>query len=485
MVSPTVILESTRHTDIQNHYSFKKLIGHGQYGTVREAVRTGTELVVAIKSINKARIGQEMHLLRREIDIMRVIDHPNLISYYEAYEDEKYFHIVMELCTGGDLMDKLALEGAMKEPDAVVVMRKLMTAVRHLHALNVCHRDLKPENFLYLNKKPNAELKIIDFGMSVLVLPAVKMTSFVGTPYYLAPEVLQGTYSIQCDVWSLGVIMYLILCATQPFEGDDMGEIFYRIKKGEPQEISEFKKLSLDAKDLIRRMLTVRPAQRITLSDAISHPWLSQASDKGNSVPASVLESLKTYQAPSKLQQGVMKVLVKAMSEEDIADLKAAFIQLDVNRTGFITIPDLEKAMQLAGFPSPASELHSMAGALDPFNTGKIKYSNFLLATLDKKRLLVEELLYLTFQRFDMDNDGFISAVELRVALDNLSGEDLSMQEIEEMIADWDLDHNRQIDYQEFKTMLMDTASPPDQPRSSTRRSTLHKTLTKLSAPLT
>lgn len=356
-VSSAVILASISHTDIQNHYEFRRLIGHGQYGTVREAARKGSGLLVAIKSINKAKIHQELHLLRREMDIMRVIDHPNLISYYEAYEDEKYFHLVMELCSGGDLMDRLALAGAMSEAEAAAIVLKMLTAVSHLHGLNICHRDLKPENFLFLSKDQGSEIKLIDFGMSKLMRPCQELMTFVGTPYYLAPEVLLGNYSMECDVWSLGVIMFLMVCAAQPFEGEDMAEIFYRIAQGKPQLNGEWKKISNEAKDLIQKMLTVRAAKRITIPEALRHPWFTLKSTVISTVPTSVLMSLKAYKPPSKLQHEVMKVLIHSMSAEDIQDLKAVFIEMDVEHTGFISVLDLEKAMQKAGFETPASEL--------------------------------------------------------------------------------------------------------------------------------
>jgi len=486
MVSQAVILASTSHADIQNHYEFRRLIGHGQYGTVREATRKGSGLQVAIKSINKAKIQKDLYLLRREMDIMRVIDHPNLISYYEAYEDEKYFHIVMELCNGGDLMDRLALTGAMNEADAVTLTQQMLTALNHLHGLNICHRDLKPENFLFFSKDLTSQLKLIDFGMSISVRPSRELTTFVGTPYYLAPEVLQGNYSLECDVWSLGVILFLMLCAAQPFDGDDMAEIFYRIAQGKPQLKGEWNKLSKEAKDLLQKMLTVRVPKRITIPEILNHPWFSPKNTSSNTVPTSVLLSLKAYKAPSKLQHEVMKVMIRYMSAEDIEDLKTVFMEMDVGHTGFLAVSDLEKAMQKAGFSTPASELSSNFQAeIDQFHQGKIKYTDFLMATLDKKRLLAEEMLYLTFQRFDIDNDGSINVHDLKSAINNLSDEDLSIQEIEAMIADWDLDNNRQIDYAEFKRMMEDQTNPAEeQSRSPVRRATVKKTLTRLAAPL-
>ena len=498
-VASSVLLESESHTDIQINYQFRKLIGHGQFGTVREAVRKGSGVLFAVKSISKDKIHKDLYLLKRELEIMRIVDHPNLIRYYETYEDERYLHIVMELCAGGDLFDRLLAVGAMSESDVAGIMRKLLLGVSHLHGMNICHRDLKPENFLFVSKDPNSELKIIDFGMSIKIAKPNELMTLVGTPYYLAPEVLKGNYDKECDVWSLGVIMYLLLCAYQPFEGDDMRDIFFKIAKGRYDfKGSEWEHVSASAKDLLRKMLTLDPEQRIAITEVMRHPWFTAVSQpRSSEIPTKVLKSLKRFRAPKKLQQEVMKVMIKFMSADDIEDLKSAFIRMDKNETGFLTTQDLEVCMKDAGFELPANEINSkteveIITALDPMHLGRIKYTEFLLATVEKKRLLDEELLYLTFQHFDFDNDGFINVLDLRLAMENAGGAESTIQEIEAMIADWDLDNNRRIDYNEFKHMMEDCKvyavpenlqSEVPSRRASIRRNTVRKTIKCIAVP--
>jgi len=453
-VGSSVILESTVHTDIQKSYQFKRVLGHGQFGTVREALMIGTGRVVAVKSINKEKIKKDLYLLKRELDVLRMIDHPNVIKYYETYEDEKYLHIVMELCSGGDLFDKLIEMGTLNETEVANVMKKLLLAVNHMHGLFVVHRDLKPENFLFSSRDPGAEIKVIDFGMSIKHQSS-DLTTLVGTPYYLAPEVLRGKYGKECDIWSLGVVMYLMLCGYQPFEGEDMREIFAKISKGEFNfHGPEWAGVSDSAKDMIRKMMSVNPSKRISIEDALRHPWLAIQRELATRVVSKeVLNSLKRYKAPKKIQQEAMKVIIKFLSEADIDDLKSAFIDLDRDQTGFITIHDLEMAMQNVGLNLPSEEVKKIIRSLDYLKLGKIKYTDFLMATLDKKRLLDEELLFLAFQHFDADSDGFINVSDLKKAMSN-NGTEMTNEDIEMMIADWDLDHNRQIDYQEFKRMM-------------------------------
>lgn len=421
-------------------------------------------MLFAVKSINKEKIKKDLYLLKRELEIMRIVDHPNLIRYFETYEDERYLHIVMELCSGGDLFDRLLATGTMTEGDVATVMRKLLLGVSHLHGMGICHRDLKPENFLYVSKEPTSELKIIDFGMSIKVRNPNELMTLVGTPYYLAPEVLKGNYGKECDIWSLGVIMYLLLCGYQPFEGDDMRDIFFKIAKGRYDfKGAEWDAVTDPAKDLLRKMMTQDPAARITIIDILHHPWFThQREPRTATIPTKVLKSLKRFKAPKKMQQEVMKVMIRFMSADDIEELKSAFLDIDQAETGFVTYQDLETAMMSAGFDVPANELSStfyleIISSLDPLSIGKIKYTEFLIATVEKKRLLDDELMYLTFQHFDFDNDGFINVSDLRMAMENAgAGMDASMQEVEAMIADWDLDHNRQIDFKEFKQMMED-----------------------------
>lgn len=138
-------------------------------------------------------------MLKSEIETLKSADHPNIVRLYEVYEDDKYLHFVMDLCTGGDLLDHLMSNGPLSESKAADYMRKLLQAVNHLHSLNICHRDLKPENFLLSSRGRDAEIKIVDFGMSVK-FGDKDMETAVGTPYFLAPEILRGTYGKECDI---------------------------------------------------------------------------------------------------------------------------------------------------------------------------------------------------------------------------------------------------------------------------------------------
>lgn len=183
----------------------------------------------------KENIKKDVKLLEEELAILTQVDHPNIIKFHETYIDYRYVHIVMELSEGGELFEKIVEMHRFTEAMAASLMKKILSSVKHLHEHGICHRDLKPENFLFSDNSPDAEIKLIDFGLSKRfgsiqeLDPTEKMHTIVGTPYYVAPEVLKGSYEFKCDVWSLGVILYIMLCGYPPFEGDNNKEIFKRV----------------------------------------------------------------------------------------------------------------------------------------------------------------------------------------------------------------------------------------------------------------
>ena len=168
-----------------------------------------------MKSVAKGKAGQAGELLRRELCVLRMVDHPGVVKCYEAFEDSKYVHIVMELCAGGTLLDRVTAEGLYGEQEAAVLVRKIVSAVRHLHALQIAHRDIKPENFLFLSLGNRTDVKLTDFGLA-RTYSAEEMHTIVGTQDYTAPEVMTGSYTQKCDVWSLGVLLYGLLTGHPP-----------------------------------------------------------------------------------------------------------------------------------------------------------------------------------------------------------------------------------------------------------------------------
>jgi calcium-dependent protein kinase len=302
-------------------------------------------------------------MLKTEIELLQSADHPNIIKLYETYEDEKYLHLVMELCTGGDLFDYVISKRQLCEEEVANIMKKLLSAINYLHTLKICHRDLKPENFLFTTPEPGAELKISDFGLSSKFggRNGDIMYSMVGTPYYVAPEVIKGTYGKECDIWSLGVVMYFILSGTQPFKSGKIENLFVRILSGDYDFAGkEWESVSHQAQSVIIKMLKVDPEMRPSINMLLKHEWFNKAlTDTKTELSMTIIERLRRFKAPSKLWQESMKILVRNLSEEQIEDLKTAFLFIDRNNTGRITAQDLINIIREQGFGLARSEINS------------------------------------------------------------------------------------------------------------------------------
>lgn len=297
------VSNSSRLESIRDRYTFIRILGYGQFGTVREATKNSeqTNQKYAIKSICKDHVKQNMEVMRRELDILRLADHPNIVKLWEIYEDSKYIHLVMQYCSGGDLCDYLIDHVTLTEAEVARIMKSILSAVNHLHSLRICHRDLKPENFLILNKDENADIKLTDFGMSVK-FGEDKMKSMVGTPYYVAPEILRGRYGKECDIWSLGVLMYFMLSGKHPFRGTDIKDLFVKIIKGEYSFSDQsFENVSKEAKSLISQMLVTHPTRRISINSALNHVWFKSLEKKSSTINLTIFDSIKKFKAPSKL----------------------------------------------------------------------------------------------------------------------------------------------------------------------------------------
>lgn len=228
------IFFSVKTTPVEEDYIVKQLLGEGSFGQVKLVVHKRNQIERAMKIIRKIGVSnEEKEQMLKEVSILKSLDHPNIIKIFDMYEDETNMYLIIEYCAGGELFDRVHKE-TFSEAEAAKYIKQLLSAISYLHARNIVHRDLKAENLLFENDSSDANLKLIDFGVSCEFLKAgAKMRETLGTPYYIAPEVLLQNYDEKCDVWSCGVILYIILCGYPPFNGDDDNEILDGVKKGE------------------------------------------------------------------------------------------------------------------------------------------------------------------------------------------------------------------------------------------------------------
>lgn len=401
---------------------------------------------------------KDVAMLESEINILKELDHPNIVRFYETYIDYKYIHIVMQLCTGGELFDRIVKLEKFSEKDASELMKKILSAVQHLHKHNICHRDLKPENFLFKNNKENAEIKIIDFGLSKKFSKQEEnMTTIVGTPFYVAPEVLSGKYDTQCDLWSCGVILFVLLCGYPPFDGDSNKDIFRAILKNKLEfDEEEWGNISEEAKDLIGKLLVKDPKKRIKIDQALNHPWFEKwenMSEDADTFQAEYLKRMKSYRAPNRLQHEVLSFLMKNLDTSERVKIKEVFRNITSKTSGDLTFKDLESAFNEASIDGATENLLELKSWLNFDKEGKIKYTEFLVAAVNKNEALTEANIEFAFHHFDTDNNGLITLDNLVEAF-HREGKGLTEEEIKDILAQADISNTGQISLDDFKKLM-------------------------------
>lgn len=440
---------------IEKDYSVGEVVGSGAFATVRRVVSKVSGQLRALKIIKKQK-GQDSARMYLEVEILKKLIHPNIMQIFEFFEDKKNFYIITEFCEGGELFDKIVEKGTFNENEAADIMRQLLSAVNYIHLNSIVHRDLKPENILLDLKKQNI-IKIIDWGTARFYEKDKKMNRISGTPYYIAPEVLNEKYDEKCDIWSCGVIMYILLCGYPPFNAETDQEILNKIKLGKfsfPDE--EWENVSPDAKDLIGRMLAFSPNERYSASECLNHKWLSEHSIKNNvdkTFSIKCLTNMKKFHAERKLQQAALTYIVNhLMTKEDRNELLDLFRQFDTNGDGVLSKHEvMEGYKAYLGDVEAEKEAERIMQEVDLDKSGTIDYNEFILAALNRQKVLNKEKLEATFKMFDKDGNGKISADEIRSILGN-TNEKSAMDAI---INEVDVNGDGEVSLIEFKEMML------------------------------
>ena len=269
---------ATGYTNLSDIYDIKEKLGSGKFGLIKLGINKKTNKKVAIKIMSKSNMANDdLELVRTEIEILKICQHPNIIQLYDVFENINYFYIIMEYCSGGDLFSYLEKRNfRLPENQACKFMHKMCAAIYYIHQYGIAHRDLKPENVLMTSKDENADLRILDFGLSKIIGPDEKCTEPYGTLSYVAPEVLLDIpYGKEVDLWSLGVIAYLMLSGSLPFDDRESEEEIARktVSEDPPYKGSIWKKISDEAKDFIKKLLVKNPEKRMNVKEALQHEW--------------------------------------------------------------------------------------------------------------------------------------------------------------------------------------------------------------------
>ena len=443
--------------DLLKYYEFKKKLGIGGFGKVFEIINRITKEKRACKQIMKSKIKNKEQF-EREINILMKADHANIIKLYEVYEDQNYINLIMEECKGGSLFDKI-IENIKNnlnytEHEISIIFSQIMSVIAYCHSNKICHRDLKPENILFLNEEESLydnPIKVIDFGLSS-TFSKKKMESQVGTAYYIAPEVLKGKYNESCDIWSAGVILYILLSGEPPFSGQNNNEIYRKIidmKYDFPKD--KWSNISKSAKDLIKKMIAPEE-KRINAHEVLEHKWFKNNEEKSYETLNLSLKNLKNFVKSNDLKKLTLTFIASRLNHNEIKYLNKIFKAFDKENNGSISLLELKNGLIEFKKKINVDEIINIFDSIDCNKNGKIDYSEFIAATIDKKIYLSEEKLLEAFNAFDKDKNGKISKEDFEKILkdDDL----LNDENIQKIINEVDKNKDGYIDYNEFLDMM-------------------------------
>jgi len=388
--------------------------------------------------------------LKNEINILKGMDHPNIVKAHEVYTYKRKIYLVLELCSGGDLYTRLPYT----EKQAAGIVGKLVSAVKYMHDHGIVHRDLKFENIMFENGDDNAEIKVIDFGLSKKFVDKNMgpMHDGVGTLYSMSPQVLMGVYTSQADMWSVGVITYMLLSSHRPFYHRRAAVMKDRIMRADYNFSKDYwNVVSDEGKDMIHELLVVNPKLRMNADEALQHTWLSKEfklSDRmaDQTTADAVQDNLVHYKDTSALKKIALNVIAHKSNANEILELRKLFDQYDTANNGVISFEEFKAALEKSDYPP--DQVAEIFKSIDVNDTGHINYTEFIAATLEAHGHIEEERVAEAFDRLDSDDSGFISRANLR---DFLGG---SSKEIEEIIKYGDIDGDGKISWEEFLTMF-------------------------------
>ncbi|CAG9460195.1 unnamed protein product [Pedinophyceae sp. YPF-701] len=462
--------------NVHEFFHLMDVLGEGQFGLVRKAEHRATKRVYACKTIAKAqlRYSEEVQDIRREVQIMQHLGgHPNIVQIHAAFEDQAHVHIVMEYCRGGELFDRLLRSDQYTEREASYIMHSIISTLAHMHQLGVIHRDIKPENFLLDVPGDDATMKLTDFGLSMFFRPGQTFNETLGSEHYAAPEVwprvvpdptsfhgqlrCPPSYNEKADVWSCGVIMYILLSGSPPFRRSDTDTVL-RLSGGPWQNISS------SAKSLVASMLTRDPARRPDAASLLRHPWLTSvvpSKPLGNAV----LQRLSGFSRMNKFKRKALHTIVSGMQGAETLGLVNLFESLDEDGSGSISVSELRKALaeQSASFRLPDWELEAIIDevALDTQSRleHKISLEEFLAATINASQLMVsadgDHHIRRAFAELDADGDGVLTRVEIMDALGMAEDDESDADELDAILQEVDADGDGRIAYTEFLSMVL------------------------------
>lgn len=451
---------------IFDDYEFFGDVGSGAFGKVMVIRHKQTKQLRACKVV-EVQTALQSELINTEIRLLKSLNHPNIMKMHEVYFEKEHergyvtsgnIYLVTELCEGGDLFMRILhhyekLKQPMTECHVAYMMRQILSATQYCHEKAIIHRDIKPENILFVDRSSASPVKIIDFGLAnftekireqakevkvpragavgrlARMLPSVngkhlipwherkKVMQKAGTPHYMAPEMIEGDYDTEADLFSIGIILCQLFTGWHPFytPGDDEPSVRAKISADEPVHFPPevWDPVSKEALDLTRRLLEKDPRKRLDASAALAHPWFidpNKPSPFGNvsALSVSIFEGLMKYQAYNKLKRSVLQLLTRELSEFQIQELRKKFMALDTHGDGLLCTEELLEGMRHVGYEIKGDDVKQIMAVLDGTGNQRIGYKEFISALIERRVRFDRQQLLDCFKKFDTGNTGKI-----------------------------------------------------------------------------
>ncbi|KAK9071445.1 hypothetical protein SSX86_010014 [Deinandra increscens subsp. villosa] len=374
--------------DFDKNYSTGILLGHGCSGYIYVAIDKANGDRFAVKKIDKSKmiLQSAVEDVKREVRILQDLSgHENVVQFHNTYEDSSYVYIVMELCEGGELLDRILMKKGARysEKDAAIVARQMLKIAAECHLHGLVHRDMKPENFVFKSQTDDSCLKAIDFGLSDFIRPGKKFSNIVGNAYYMAPEVLKRKSGPEADVWSIGVITYILLCGRRPFWDKTEDGIFKEVLRNKPDyRRKPWPKISPSATDFVKKLLVKDPRSRLTAAQALSHPWVREGGNASDMpLEISVLANMREFVKNRRLTLS-LRPLDSTLDEKELLDLKDQIHAVNVDKSGTISLEETKE--ELAKDPHwkmKESCVLDIPEAIDGNTDGLVDFTEFNAAT--------------------------------------------------------------------------------------------------------
>ncbi|CAD8139284.1 unnamed protein product [Paramecium octaurelia] len=456
-VGPDIFI-NLKQGDISDNYIINKILGEGSYGQVRLVQHKKSGQQRAMKQISKKKILKDQEeAMFSEVNLLKNMDYPSIVKLYELYQDRQNYYLITEYLNGGELLDKLTKLQSFNERMAAEYMKQVLSALAYCHAQNIIHRDMKPSNIMLASTDPQAKIKVIDFGTAKRCVTGETQTQVIGTPLYIAPEVIDKNYTEKCDIWSCGVILYQILTGKFPFEVkvSSLQQIFNNIKSGKYNFTSkEFTSLSYEAQELIKSMLQFDPNKRPSAQKILDDPWIKEKA-REEKISKDVMNELGKFRNESNMRAAILQLIAgSVMSNDEKEQLTSTFQSMDKNKDGQLSKEELIQAYtQVFNDELKAKHLvNEIFDQIDQNKSGKISYTEFLVASAKQNIILSKTKIDQAFKMFDKDGNGVITKPELQ---DIMCGIDIDNTEWSQIISQCDKNNDGNIQYEEFVSMLL------------------------------